>query len=115
MLLVCQLTLSMLVHHYSNDFRRFCQGRYPLDELLSSRPAKRFRTPDHFRIQCRGARTLERLSSQALSRIIIMSYPKLSTDAIRYKRVQICALPILHFTFLPCSLLWSISGLIPPL
>ena len=82
MLLVCQLTLSMLVHHYSNDFRRFCQGRYPLDELLSSRPAKRFRTPDHFRIQCKGARTLERLSSQALSRIIIMSYPELSADAM---------------------------------
>jgi hypothetical protein len=113
--LVCPLTLSMLVHHHLNDFHRFYQGRYPLDGLLSSRPAKRFRTPDHFRIQCKGAPMLERLSSQALSRIIIMSYPKLSFDASRYKRVQICAVSILHFTFLPCSLLWSVFGLTPSL
>jgi hypothetical protein len=82
MLLICQLTLYMLVHQHFNDFYRCCQGRYPLDGLLSSPPAKRFRIPDHFRIQCKGAPTLERLSSQALSRIIIMSYPRLSADAL---------------------------------
>jgi hypothetical protein len=82
MLLVCQLTLSMLVHHHLNDFYRCFQELYPLDRLLSSPPAKRFRTPDHFRVQRKGAPPLERLSSQVSSRITIISYPRLSADAV---------------------------------